>query len=162
MPAGLDGAEATALLGRCHLHYVKKMAALVAGMLLGAVMTGCGSAEPDADLIPVSGKVKMDGKLVTTGGSVSYRDATGMIQPTGEIKSDGTYTLIHNRQEGAPIGEYRVVVFAWEPKEATARHGGLPRLIVDPKYTNPSTTPLRVEVKQGATPGHYDLTVTSK
>ena len=160
MRRGLRNFETAVLAEHFDWQWAARMSGPVACMLLGAVLAGCGESESDSNLIPVSGKVTMDGKLLTTGGSVSYRESTGLIQPTGQIESDGTYTLVHNRQVGAPPGSYRVVVFAWEPKEETARHGGLPRLIINQKYTNPSTTPLRVEVKENASPGDYDLTVT--
>jgi hypothetical protein len=135
---------------------------LLTSMFFAAVL-GCGGGEEiGLRLIPVSGVVKIDGKPLTTGGSVSYRDATGLVQPTGKIAGDGTYELFLDRQAGAPAGQYRVIVFASEPRPETAGHGGLPRLIIDEKYTHPDTTPLRVEVKDNAASGDYDLTVTRR
>ena len=132
---------------------------LVATSLLGA--TGCGSSEPvGPQLVQVSGTVKMNGKPLTTGGTVSYRDASGLIQPTGKVDPAGHYQLFTDKRSGAPAGKYRVLVFASESPEQTAAHGGLPRLIVHKQYMDPTATPLNVEVKEGNPSSAYDLQVT--
>jgi hypothetical protein len=113
-------------------------------------------------LVPVSGVVKMNGKPLTTGGSVSYRDSTGLVQPGGSIEADGTYKVFLDKREGAPPGRYRVLVFASVPRANTAGHGGLPRLIIDEKFMRPDMTPLSVEVKSDNPPGTYDLAVTGR
>lgn len=129
----------------------------IAAALLVAAAAGCGQDSEPA-LIPVAGMITIDGKPATSGG-VSYRDvATGMIQPGASIEADGTYKLIHDRQEGAPAGQYRVLVFVNEkPKPGV---DALPRVIVNKKYTSPHTTPLTVEVDEAAPAGRYDLAVT--
>ena len=136
------------------------MSAAMAAALLTAMAVGCGS-KPQSLQIPVSGKVTIDGKPATEGG-VSYRDEqTGMNQPAGKIAADGTYTLTHAHRDGAPPGRYRVVVFVTEsPKSATGEIIGLPKVVVNNKFTNPATTPLTVEVTQDGPPGQYDLAVT--
>lgn len=120
-------------------------------------VAGCGQ-EAGPTLIAVAGKVTIDGQPATSGG-VSYRDvATGMIQPGASIEADGTYSLVHNRQQGAPAGRYRVVVFVNEkPKPGV---DALPGVIVNKKYTSPNSTPIEVEVVEEAPAGHYDLAVT--
>lgn len=143
---------------RCR-HRCQGAIYLIAGAVL-TTLVGCGDEETGPTLIPVSGKVTLDGRPLTTGGSVSYRDASGLIQPTGDIEPDGTYKLINDGREGAPAGEYQVIVFASEPRKETRGHGGLPRLIVHRKYRSPATTPLHVEVSEEAPAGKYDLAVT--
>jgi hypothetical protein len=137
---------------------------LVAGLLAAgtlASIAGCGGDEPAGPpLVPVSGVVTMNGKPLTTGGTVSYRDSTGIIQPTGKVEADGHYELFTDKRPGAPVGDYRVLVFASESPEQTAAHGGLPRLIVQKQFMDPTTTPLHVEVKDGNPSGAYDLKVT--
>lgn len=126
-------------------------------VLLTAALAGCGKGTGPT-LVPVVGKVTIDGKPATNGG-VSFRDvATGMIQPGASILADGTYSLVHHRRPGAPAGQYRVVVFVNEPLKPGVDR--LPRVIVNKKYTNPNTTPLMVEVDEGAPVGRYDLAVT--
>lgn len=127
-----------------------------------AAMAGC-NGESGPPLVPVTGMVLLNGKPLTTGGSVSFRDETGLVQPTGEIGADGIYQLLHGGRVGAPPGSYRVVVFASEPEgKSGGGHGGLPRLIIHKKYTDPKTTPLRVDVRKDASPDAYDLTVTNR
>ena len=128
--------------------------------LLTAVSVGCESKSVPLQ-VPVSGKVTINGKLASEGG-VSYRDVqSGMSQPAGKISADGTYALTHAHRDGAPPGQYRVVVFVTEsPKSPTGEVIGLPKVIINNKFTNPATTPLVVEVKEDAPTGHYDLAVT--
>lgn len=123
---------------------------------------GCSSKPSGPELIPVHGKITLDGKPLTSGGSVSFRDPSGLIQPSGAIVADGTYTLfLAPRQEGAPAGKYKVVVFASESREEAAKHNRLPLLTINRKYLDPKTTPLAVEVKKDAAPGAYDFAVTN-
>lgn len=132
------------------------------GMCAAILFVGCSSQQSGPDLIPVQGKVMLGGKPLTTGGSVSFRDGSGLIQPSGVIEADGTYKLfLTPRQAGAPPGKYKVVVFASEPREEAARHNRLPLLIVNRKYLDPKTTPLAAEVKKDSAPGAYDFSVTN-
>ncbi len=128
--------------------------------LLSLLLSGCQSEANGPPLIPVRGIVTLQGKPLHSG-SVSFRDETNLIQPTGGIQPDGTYELFNGKRAGAPAGRYRVVVFATESiAESQGGHGGLPKLVIDRKYTDPRTTPLSVEVKPDAEPDAYNLTVT--
>lgn len=133
---------------------------LVTAILLIST-TGCGKDAPKGPpLVQVSGIVTLNGKPLATGGTVSYRDLGGTIQPSGKVDSDGRYELFTDKRAGAPAGNYRVLVFASESPEQTAAHGGLPRLIVHKKFMDLTTTPLHREVKDGNPSGAYDLQVT--
>jgi hypothetical protein len=131
----------------------------LAGGLLLVCAAGCGDAGPE--LIPVVGTVRIDGQPATEG-AVTYRDeSSGAFQASGLIQSDGTYKLMQKDLEGAQAGQYRVVVFVRKtPRTPTGEMAGLPAIIVNQKFTNPNTTPLRIEVKKDAPAGHYDLAVT--
>jgi hypothetical protein len=120
---------------------------------------GCGDSGPE--LVPVVGKVTIDGQPATEG-AVTYRHAsTGAFEASGLIQPDGTYKLMRKDQEGAQAGQYRVVVFVRKtPKTPTGEMAGLPSIIVNKKFTDPKTTPLSVEVKKDAPAGHYDLAVS--
>ncbi len=133
---------------------------LVAVVLLVSIL-GCGQDAPKGPpLVQVSGIVTLNGKPLATGGTVSYRDSGGIIQPSGKVGSDGHYELFTDKRPGAPVGNYRVLVFASESPEQAAVHGGLPRLIVHKKFMDLTTTPLHREVKDGNSSGAYDLQVT--
>lgn len=132
--------------------------AVTAALMLGSAV-GCGDSGPE--LIPVVGIVTLDGQKATEG-AVTFRHAsTGAFEASGLIQPDGTYKLMRNNAEGAQAGKYRVVVFVRKtPMTPSGEIAGLPSIIVNQKFTNPSTTPLSVEVTKDAPAGHYDLAVT--
>ena len=127
--------------------------------VLTAGLVGCGDSGPP--LIPVQGKVFINGKPASEGGVTFLSAANQMVQLVGAIRPDGTYVMLHNRQEGAPEGQYVVTVLVTETaKTADGNYTGLPKTISDQKFSNPATTPLKIEVKEGAAAESYDLQVT--
>ncbi len=128
--------------------------------LLSLLIVGCGVEKSSGpELILVSGTVKI-GATPLTSGTVLYRDSLGLVQATSEISADGTYSLSFNRRKGAPAGEYLVLVFASEQTSGGDTHRSLPQLVIDRKFTQPGSTPLKMEVKPGMPDGYYDLTVS--
>ena len=124
-----------------------------------AGLLGCGDSGPP--LIPVQGKVFISGKAASEGG-VTFRSVDNqMLQLAGAIQPDGTYVMLHNRRQGAPQGQYIVTVLVTETaKTADGKYTGLPKTISNQKFSNPATTPLKVEVKEGNAADAYDLQVT--
>jgi hypothetical protein len=139
------------------------LAALV-GVALFAAVSGCG---PTGErFLPVAGKVTLDGKPLPVG-AVSFRpDASkgnkSMHIPTGEINAQGNYVLETTGKKGAPPGWYKVLVFAdaWALKEVVSARPPTPKWMMNLKYTEPTTTPLSVEVVERPAPGAYDFDVT--
>ena len=132
----------------------------ILGLLALAPLTGCGSGIASPELIPVVGKVTLDGKPALEG-AVALRDASGQVQPAGLISADGTYKIYLGKEEGAPAGEYRALVFVRQtPRNAAGEIAGLPKVIVNQKFTNENSTPLKITVTHDAPPGAYDLSVT--
>jgi hypothetical protein len=81
-----------------------------------------------------------------------------MHHPTGRIDAEGNYQIYTNRKLGAPTGWYRVLVFAQASDDKSGRvHPGMPRWLVPKRYTTFENTDLRVEVKENAAPGAFDL-----
>lgn len=81
---------------------------LLAGCLLGIVLTGCNQGP---QLAPVSGRITVGDKAITEGVIMFHPDdgptAVGTIQP------DGTYTLTTFRPgDGAVVGKHRVSIHA--------------------------------------------------
>jgi len=127
--------------------------------MLGLTAGGCGGS--GAKLIPVSGKVTV-GTQPLDMGSVSYKpDAakgnTGKAEPSGIIDGSGTYTLMTEGKKGAPAGWYKVTVVAEETGDST---NPVVKSKVNPKFKDPQTSNLSVEVKDGTAAGAYDLKVT--
>jgi hypothetical protein len=114
------------------------------------VSAGCGKET----LVPVSGKVTLDGNPLTKGMIYfASQDEKNRPEPRGTIGADGTYDLATNGQPGAPPGKYVAVITVEEKTE---------KAVVPVRYTIPNKNPLTVEVSAGASPGAYDLKLTSK
>ncbi|SRR6266404_423586 len=140
--------------------------ALAATVLLWAGY-GCGKNEADS-FVPVAGKVTLDGKPLSVG-SVSFRpDASkgnkSMHVPNGDITAEGNYELMTLGKKGAPLGWYKVLVFADANTLATGGappvHPLPPKWMMNAKYTGEKTTNLSIEVVEKAATGAYDLNVT--
>jgi hypothetical protein len=129
----------------------------LAGALL--VAHGC-HWQPQESFYPVRGRITLDGQPLPRG-SVTLRpedNATGH-QPTGMIPSPGEYVVYTNRKLGAPLGKYKVTVFATEAATdpSGAPHPGLPKSLVSTRYNSPHDTPLRLEVVAQPAAHAYDL-----
>ena len=131
------------------------VALLTGGTVLAA--SGCSNGS-DEKLAPVSGKVTVDGKPLTTG-SVSFRpDASqgnmSQHQPNSAIDTEGNFELfVPPARKGAPLGWYKVVVTAYDDPWP-----GKPlKSFIDMRYSDEKTTPLTIEVVEKPEPGCYDL-----
>jgi hypothetical protein len=97
--------------------------ALLGATLLGS--GGCGDPSTAAGpLYPVKGKVLLpDGKPLTTG-RVEFLPAKGGMPASGDIGSDGSFSLkTGDGREGAPAGDYKVRL---EPTTLAARKTSKP------------------------------------
>jgi hypothetical protein len=129
---------------------------------VGAVATLVGCGGSSSNLVPVVGKVTVDGQPLTTGnGNVSFRPEKGSPsrqEPYGAIGPDGTYRLITDGKEGAPLGRYRVMVVDVEPIDPKSGFPyGKRKSHVNYKYSELKTTDLVIEVVREPAPGAYDL-----
>ena len=131
---------------------------------VGAVATLVGCGDSSSNLVPVVGKVTVDGQPLTTGtgnGNVSFRPEKGnpsRQEPAGAIDPDGTYRLKTDGKEGAPLGRYRVMVVDVEPIDPKSGFPyGKRKSHVNYKYADLKTTDLVIEVVREPAPGAYDL-----
>jgi hypothetical protein len=137
------------------------MPRLLAVLFAASVVSGCADSSGPR-LIEVKGKVYL-GDQPLTGGSVSFRPqepgSNPGPEPYGTIEKDGTYTMYTNQKPGAPMGKYYVLVVSTEDSE----QGGAtvtPKSLIDPKYADPDSKLLPIEVVENAAPGKYDLKLT--
>jgi hypothetical protein len=109
---------------------------------------------------PVEGKVTLDGHPLKVGSVLFWSDVKAERSglPRGDIRADGSYSLYTGGAEGAPVGTYKVTVFAEELPDSTKPDKT--NVIVPKKYTRPDTTPLTVKVVQVPDKGAYDLNLT--
>jgi hypothetical protein len=127
--------------------------------LSATALPGCGGSS--IAVVPVQGKVTVDGQPVTSG-QVSYVP-TGQETPTGDISagqigSDGSYTIYTAGKAGAPPAKYKVTVTpSMVPVQGATK---MPSTPFNEKYTQAQKTPLAVEVTANPAPGAYDLKLT--
>ena len=83
------------------------------------------------------------------------------------IDENGYYYLFTVGKSAAPLGFYKITVAAYETDADIAKRAASPgeagrkvQRLIDPKYENPTTTPLVIEVIENAPPGTYDLKLT--
>jgi hypothetical protein len=121
-------------------------------------LAGCGGLR----LVPVAGKVTLDGKPMK-GGSVSFNPDSSKgndarVMCVGRIDSEGRYELTttgvkgSETGKGAPLGWYRVTLITTLP--------GQPVIPVADRYLDFDKTPLSVEVIADPAPDRYDLKLT--
>jgi hypothetical protein len=112
------------------------------------VLSGCDS-RPETFL--VHGMVVYpDGKPLTEG-TVEFEalDLKKPITASGEINEDGTFQLgTYEANDGAIAGKHRAAVIAnYEIGTGVERPGLIPPPVLDPKFSDFTTSPLEFEVK---------------
>jgi hypothetical protein len=132
-------------------------------LALALPLLGC-SRPAAPGLVPVSGKVTVDDHPLPRGRVLFRPDVNRGNQtphhPSGAIQPDGSYHLCTARAAGAPRGWYRVVIFAAEPSShPSGASPGIPKWLIDPRYTQEETTDLLIEVVDHPAAGAYELRV---
>jgi hypothetical protein len=125
---------------------------LSALLIAPLILAGCAT-----NLVPVSGKVTIDNKPLTTGTVTLKPDKEhgnkNTVEPLGTIGADGAYTIETNGLPGAPPGAYKVVVVAQGPPKNPKDPYSPAPLIVNTKYVSETTTDLTITVPSDS----YDL-----
>jgi hypothetical protein len=124
----------------------------VLAVLVG--VTGCGSGR-----CAVKGRVSYpDGSPLTEGNVIGQMsDGVKSVTVQGRVKPDGSFSWGTDREgDGAVPGKYRVAVMPRGLGDAERSAGKRPA--VDPKFSNPQTSGIEFEVKQGR--NQLDITVT--
>ncbi len=128
-------------------------------VLCGLVaLSGCGDGA--GKLVPVSGKVTVNGKAATSGWVTLKADKskgnTFTGEPIGEINSQGEYTVQTNGKAGAPLGSYKILVsLSGAITEDNTKVKSQPHS--NPTYLNADITPLKFDVVEKPAEGAYDL-----
>ena len=124
-----------------------------------ALFTGCGGGDTEK-LAPVVGKVTVNGGVLASGSVTFHPDvAKGNLTshiPVGSIDSNGNYKLMSSTQEGAPLGWYKVTVAAQEPIDPKNPYAP-PKHVIDPKFSDPGSSGLELEVVATPRSGAYDI-----
>jgi hypothetical protein len=160
-------------MARSNLHSWRPFITAVSSLGIVSAIAGCG--RDSIDVVPVTGRVLVDGEpLQAKSGNVAFvpdkaKGNTSTIEPIGYLDEEGNYTLYYAQgKKGAPPGWYRIQVAAAlqheeHPNSMSKRLGGGPRPplpLFNSKFTHYTTSPLEVEVVRDPAPGAYDLNLT--
>jgi len=136
-------------------------------------LSGCASEKLSA----VSGKVTLKGSPLTAGQVTFVPDTAkgnkATVSPAGPIGSDGSYHLVTNGKQGAPLGWYKVTISTDTPgmgmgmggtqvdpnskTPAPLQQGSSVK--IDPKYKDAASTPVSIEVTATPSPNQYDIKI---
>ncbi len=141
----------------------RRLGGIALASLAALTLVGCGSDPMNA--ATVKGKVLLDGKPLTKG-SVRFvpdkaKGNTAGVEPTGIIGESGEYELITNGKSGAPLGSYTVCVVSGEIPDS-GNPTAVPKGGPAPRFAQPETSKLTVEVVPSPAAGAYDLNVSAK
>jgi hypothetical protein len=150
------------------------MQPFAAALLCASVMSlaGCGAGDDGVRRVPVSGRVTYNGEPLGTGGVIFRPDArrgnTSTREARGAIDAQGNYRLATQTgsgpKEGVAPGWYRVAVVAVKEADKSARRrAGLPppdQPLIPPKYANPDTSHIAIQVTEAPSAGAYDIKLT--
>jgi hypothetical protein len=125
---------------------------LAACALLALLLSSCGKGRKA--LYPVTGRVLDGDNQPATGALVIFHpvgaDDQDPNKPRAYVDDQGSYTLTtYEKDDGAPAGKY-VVTVEWRPKKQQP-FGPAPEDRLRGRYSNPKTSKLRAEVKEGPT-----------
>ena len=129
----------------------------VVSAIVAAVVCGCGSSGA-GPLVPVAGKVTVDGKPLPAGSLIFKPEAAkgnaSKFEPSGTIGGEGSYSLFTKEKPGAPIGWYKVGIVA---QQASANDPYVMKSLVPERYNDADTSGLEIEVVANPVSGAYDL-----
>lgn len=129
-------------------NFLKTAIAISIGVLASCLFAGCGDLSRDAGR--VRGTVVLDGKPLTSG-NVIARPSTGDRGAKGAIQPDGSF-MLSTVEHGDSIvpGEHHLAVIAYQPNTTRDDSPEAARkLLVPTRYTDPSTSGLKVNVITG-------------
>lgn len=128
-------------------------------LILPILSVGCGSSGPAMGR--VSGKVTYKGSPLTKGTVTFQSTAPNGRNATGEIQSDGSYTLQTEKPgDGALAGDYKVTIFAHDEEllDYIPTKPLPPKRLAPAKYEKTETSGLTATVKSGSNPLNFELT----
>jgi hypothetical protein len=113
-------------------------------------IVGCGQS----DWGELHGKVMLSGQPAGPG-AISLKPSTGSVIAIGQVKEDGSYSIISSgRRSGAKVGEYQVGIYDDDDPEST---GPMPKKKFPARYADPATSGLTVTVEPGTNERNFEL-----
>jgi len=150
------------------LPSIRSAVSSLGGLCAIGLVLGCG--ETPIKLVPVRGKVLVEGHPVKSG-TVSFRpDAErgnqSMEHPAGMLQDDGSFELATANRKGASLGWYRVLIIGDNfqvvspppsPVWPDYPEGFLPKPQVNDRYLYFNQTDILVQVKEDPESEYYVL-----
>jgi hypothetical protein len=134
----------------------------ILALTLAAALTGCGKS--DEVLVPISGRVTVNGKPAT-GAAVVFHPVDGAngTHPVAQVEANGEFHLTTIRSgDGAAPGNYRVTLtwYVTPPrKKGVEGEEGPVRNLIPNKYARVESTPIGTTVRpEGNNPLRIEIT----
>jgi hypothetical protein len=146
--------------GRC---FGRKSAAYLAALLLLACIGLGGCNNGPAGLVPVSGKLTLDGKAWPKFGQINFSpvkpiEGHPVLPAMARVNDDGTFAILTPAAPGLVPGEYNVAITCM--KEAgDERHAG--KSAIPEHFGSPRTSGLKVTIAEGSKPVVLNLDLKS-
>jgi hypothetical protein len=123
----------------------------IAILALMAALCCCGCSR-GPEIVPVAGKITIDGKPLSTGFIVMYQE--GFRPATAKIGSDGSFAFkTLKERDGCLRGEHSVTVMSNEVLGATRT-----KFFVPERYANTSTSDAKIKIDRAIDDLVIDLT----
>jgi len=113
---------------------------------------GCNRGEPVPELMPVTGKVTFQGNPLADA-SISFVFADedikkpARVRPAARTDEQGEYSLAWNELDGAPAGNYQIMIIAFKPG-TDGDSEVKPESLIPEKYNSPKTSGLTAAVTE--------------
>jgi hypothetical protein len=134
---------------------------IVLGAALVPVLLASGCSEKWAEVFPVAGSVKFDGKAPVGAQIVLHPvnpASPEAVAPTGKVKSDGSFQITsYQAGDGAPPGDY-VATIQWFQVD---KDGIVGANVIPKEYSTPTTSPIKVTVNAGGPTQLEPITITA-
>jgi hypothetical protein len=126
--------------------------AVLVAALLSLASLGCGKPASDFGMVPVKGKLLVDGQPAEHAAVVLHRlDMDVFEKPAGTAGADGEFQLTTLKaNDGAFPGEYAVTVSWAKPLTQSSDPDYGPELLPK-KYQDPARSELKVTISEGET-----------
>ena len=141
----------------------KSAVSLAVLLLLTCVgLGGCNNGP--AGLVPVSGKLTLDGKAWPKFGQINFSpvkpiEGHPVLPAMARVNDDGTFAILTPSAPGLVPGEYNVAITCMK-EAADERHAG--KSAIPDRYGSPRTSGLKVSIAEGSKPVVLNLDLQSK
>lgn len=124
------------------------------GIAVALTSAGCGYSDNRVPVVTVSGKISYQDQAPAGAQVVLHpvsKSGESDVAPSGTVQDDGSFQIsAYHPGDGAPPGDY-VATVEWFRIVATEGGGGRGPNVLPAQYANPTSSPIRVTVRNEAT-----------